>query len=542
MNLEHIDGMPIFRPRHHSELAVRTDAERNLRSVFAPAIYADRDSVNRILQHQFAFYDSLLKSLLPQIASRHFMEFVLTQYDQSVELHVKHSKLLLSTEASSRWAALGPQFRRAAKYLAEATCMLAPSEAPEASEESLLDLTDRCWICCEELVRLSSLSTQTFAVFPDDTLLEIRPEGELDYLILQLRNPDKYEPFAARVRMDTASRKNFVDETDLVYNRSRIASILDGPFKADCGFSMTDALSFGFTLNGNTVQPGSGFDVPFVHEHQLIDGIRRALSVSEETARRLLDGIALRRATMASENRVVWKPKQEYRAFARALFEFPHPSGTHFVWSRRMLEECLMQLYTRLVQKHIPPEWQVGNVMGSLEAYSSSITHSFEDTVIANMRQLNIPAGRFGTGIGQGTHRLEIPPKIGEIDCLGYVAKEQLLIVGDCKLVKPTHEPATFRDDLDKFLDKKGNYVDQILRKTQWVKDNAPAVSAALQSVPGFADNISVKHVAPVLITYYPAFASCFFDHVPCVSLSEFAIAVKRFDGGWPFPQVMNVS
>lgn len=243
---------------------------------------------------------------------------------------------------------------------------------------------------------------------------------------------------------------------------------------------------------------------------------------------------------MLKEGRVVWKPKQEYRAYTRPFFEFPHPTGTHFIWSRNMANECLMMLYTRLVQKNIPSEWKMGSVPKAIEEYAAAITKEFETNVIACLDRLGITSGRFKSSIGQGSAALKIPDLIGELDVLGYWEKEGLLVVGECKLVKPTHEPATFRDDIDKFTGGKDNYVTQVQRKTQWVVDNAQHVVAALQSVKGFPATISVRRVAPVLVTYYPAFASLFIQDVPCVALTELVAEVHR-SGAWPYTPIHDV-
>lgn len=540
-NREVFGGTALYRPNLQAELAVRQEAEAALRKDVKVGIYTKKDDINAILQKHFAFYDEMLKRVIPQIASLAVMDFVLVQYDISFEVNSKYEKVqVIDLSEREKWRKLGPNFRRAAKYLAECITMLAPTNPLSVEPEQVVELIDRCWICAEQMVFLSNLSTQTFALFPDETTLEIRPEGEREWFDLRLNNPGPFEAYGERLRRDTASRKDVIDELAMVYNQQRLKNVLDGPFKASCGFTITDVFQFGFGLSKNTTQPGPGFDVPFVAESQILDSLQSVLGGTSEEAKRLLDGLVLRRDAMLKEGRVVWKPKQEYRAYTRPFFEFPHPTGTHFIWSRSMANECLMMLYTRLVQKNIPSEWAIGSVPKAIEEYAAAITKEFETNVIACLGTLGISAGRFKSSIGQGGAALKIPDLIGELDVLGYWEKEGLLVVGECKLVKPTHEPATFRDDIAKFTAGKENYVTQVQRKTQWVVDNAKQIAAALQSAKGFPATVSARQVAPVLVTYYPAFASLFINDVPCVALTEFVADMRRANA-WPYSPIHDV-
>lgn len=538
-NFEQFGRTKVYRPNVDAEWAVRQEAEANLRASYSVGVYTARDDINSILQSQFSFYDEKLKRLLPKIASRHVMEFVLEQYDLGATVFWDvENGVVNAIDERERWNEIGPDFRRAAKYLAECIAMLAPPESPQVEGGELIELIDSCWICAELMVHLSVLSTQTYALFPNDTTLEIKPEGEHDWFILRLNDWSQFEAFDSRIKQDTSLRKNVLDEMALIYNRQRVADVLDNEFKSSLGFTALYALQFGFQLNANARQPDS--DIPFFSERNCLDIIKGSVGCSEDQARCLLDGLALRRGKMIEEGRVVWKPKQEYRAYTRPFFEFPHPTGTHFIWSRKMAEECLMMLYTRFVQKHVPPEWSVGGIPDAFEEYAAEITKQFEKDTLACLGKLGIAAGTFKSSIGQGATRVQIPENIGEVDVLGYWDREELLVVGECKLVKSALEPATFRDDVSKFTGGTDNYVAQIQRKTNWVRLNAKAIAAALESENGFPNKVEVKKVAPVLVTFYPSFASLSIADVPCVSLAEFDAEIRR-KSAWPYEQVSNL-
>lgn len=533
---EEFSGIRIFRPSVVAELEVWQEVEAQLRDKHSAGSYTEAIAINGILQDYFGLYDTMLKECLPKISSRHLMEFVLTQYDKSCEIR----RATLTSKERERWAEIGPIYRRALKYLAECISMLAPDEAPIAEKQEIERLTEKCFICVEQLVHLSQLSTQTFVLFPDDTTLEILPEGELEWFSLKLNNAETYEKFKDRIDVDTATRTNVIDETKTLYDRERVAKVIDPVFQAEFGVTFTDVIGFATNLVQNVVQPDKGFDIPFIKESQLIDALVQHASITEDQANVILDGFSLRRSSMQSEGRVVWKPKQEYRANSRPFFELPHPTGTHFTWSREMARECLMMLYSRLTQKLVPCEWNQGQMPKALGAYEQEITKLFEDIVIEQLRVRGISASRFKSQIGVRSDKIDVPQDVGEIDLLAYWENEELLIVGDDKLVKPSHEAALYRDDLDKFVGKKKNYVDQVERKTQWVLDNVDDVCRALESTNNFPNTIKISKVAPILVTYYPSFASYFTSDVPIVALTELVSEIET-RSMWPYTPVYEL-
>lgn len=541
MQFENIGGVNLFRPHASSELVIRHEAEASVADAYGQGKYANRGVINAILHSLFAFYDSKLKEALEQVASRDFMEFVLDQYDRSATIDARFKRGELSPADNTRWSTLGPVFRRACKYVAECTCMIATDVPITGDEQTILESTDQCWICAELMVQYAMLSDQTFHLFPDDTTLELWPADQNDWIVLSVADASRYEAFQERIRQDTASRSAYIDESKGIYSRQRILEHLDEVFRADCGFALTDALGFIQSLNTHAIQRGNGFDVPFVSKTQILSCLTADYGLSTQHADTLLDGVCLQSEKMRTEGRVVWRPKQEYRAFARPFFEFPHPSGTHLVWSREMAKECWAMLFTRLAQKQIPPEWRSDNTAHAIEGYVSSITRAFEDTVNLQLCKAGVSARRYKSSSGSGSgNPLVIPGSIGEIDTLGFWAEQGLLIVGEVKLVKSATEPATFRDDIDKFIKKGNNYVEQLKRKTKWALENMERIGQSLSAEKGFPEPVVIRKVAPVLITYYPSFVSYFIDDVPCVSLCEL-LQIVGSTNLWPFKPVYEV-
>lgn len=151
MNFRPFGGIRICRPQTESEIALRIEAEQNLRSKYAVGAYTNKDTINEILRHQFGFYSDILAETIPSIASLHFVEFLLFQYGESskVELTLYRGGKLNARDRAD-WVAIGPTFRRAVEYLIELAVQLAPEEQPAASEDYLLSVLDRVWICAED--------------------------------------------------------------------------------------------------------------------------------------------------------------------------------------------------------------------------------------------------------------------------------------------------------------------------------------------------------------------------------------------------------
>jgi hypothetical protein len=140
MYLEAFGEVEIFRPRLAAELEVRAAAEKHLRRRFEVGIYSDKDQINTILQHNFAFYRDVLEEVIPQIASIHFLKFVLYQFEQYARVDQLQRNGVLNRDRDERWSSIGPNLRRGAKYLAERICFIRPDEAPHARQEYLLGL------------------------------------------------------------------------------------------------------------------------------------------------------------------------------------------------------------------------------------------------------------------------------------------------------------------------------------------------------------------------------------------------------------------
>ena len=120
-----------------------------------------------------------------------------------------YKKDKLNDVKKDEWANLGSNLRRAIKYLAERVTLFEPDQAPISPKSELLATLERVWICAEELVRYYMLSDQTFSIFPDATVLEILPKGQINYWILEIIDNPCAVDLQEHVRIDTANRDHF---------------------------------------------------------------------------------------------------------------------------------------------------------------------------------------------------------------------------------------------------------------------------------------------------------------------------------------------
>ena len=83
MLIEHFGGVPIPTVSPEIGAGMWQAAESHFRTRYKPGVYRDASKINEMIQYHFAFFEKRLKQLLliPKIASRDFMEFVLHIYD-----------------------------------------------------------------------------------------------------------------------------------------------------------------------------------------------------------------------------------------------------------------------------------------------------------------------------------------------------------------------------------------------------------------------------------------------------------------------------
>lgn len=539
MRIEELCGVPIYRPRTATEVLVRAEAEMYLRAKYESGTYTDSKKINEIIHYQFCFFDSQLKMIIPKIGSRHFIEFILHQYDLSCQIDSIWKKGELPAENANDWPGYLAQRRRALKYLAECTAMFGTNEAPTAAENDLLDLTDRAMICAEELVQMATLSDQTYMLFPDDSQLFINPPGKLDYFFLDVARPIGKE-FLHRTRKDLGLRRKYIPFDYPLYDKDMRISILNEAFQTVFGLSHEGCIYILESLIHNATVPPSGFPIPFVPRDQMVKNASEVSGATPEAIERILNGFTASRTNMIAEGRQVWKPKQEYRAWRRGFFDFPHHTGIHLTWSKGMAKECMAVTIRDMAFQRVPPEWEAPSIRQGLNLLANRCGKEFERFCADHLKQRGFHiAASFRNYIGTGEAKQIIPGNVGELDCLAYSPTKRLLVLLECKLVQSGTEAVRFRDDLAQFTNPKDGFFVKFQKKVDWVRQNMKTIAMALESLPEAAGlDITPTETTIALVTFYPSIAS-YYTQFPCMSISELLDSLDT-TGEWPYPQGLS--
>lgn len=537
MEFEAFGDLQVFRPRASVEREIRYASEAHLRSRIPVGRYVKKEEINRIVQHQFKFYSDLLNELLPAVASRDFLEFVLNEFETASKIEQLQRTGRLTENEIERWMRLNKTVRRATKYIAERIILLQPDESPAAEKKFLLPIAEKVWICAEEMVDLYVVSDLVHSIYPEHSFLEILPPGKSDYLNqgLLVDNLD----IERRIDLDVENRNRFIPDPTFVLDFNEHDKIIGEAVKDSIGVTYLEALQIIAQIIEGSRPPPVGFPIPFIHREILVDTFSNALVHSPGIIERVLTGFTLSKKQMESEGREIWKPKQEYRAYRRAFFECPHPTGQHIAFSKAMAIESLIIMQKDVVFGKLPPEWMSPTVEKSLKKLSNEAGKWFENTVEENLKKIGFQGIKSAKkGIGFADKRIIIPPEVGEIDFVGYSAEEKILLVVECKLVRDSFEPKLFQDDIHEFVNAKKAYVKKFRKKVDWVKDNVSSISEALTSTGIYEADVEASKVAAVMITFIPTIASYFIADYPCVSLTEFILAYENSE---EFPYQVGV-
>jgi hypothetical protein len=270
------------------------------------------------------------------------------------------------------------------------------------------------------------------------------------------------------------------------------------------------------------------FPTLFVQRGQVLDELTKFIpSRPRASIERAIDGFSISPANLKADQRVVWNPKQESRAYRRGFFVFPHETGPHLAFSREMAKESLMQLVFWVCFKRLPVEWRTPETLKALDGLSLAASEWFEGIICRNLQSLGILGQRRHRTLGSGHSQIQIPDAVGEIDFLGYHAEQKLLVLAEAKMVMTGLEARYWRDDLDEFVFRSGSYAERFRRKLTWVAENRHAISAAL----GFSPAVEV---GCAMLTLYPCIARAFIPDFPCVSVTEFMLDYERARR-WPY-------
>ena len=525
MQTESFGPARILRPSAEMAMVIRAEARAHMLEKFQIGTYTDSAKANAILQHQYDFYARRLQHAVSRIAGRDSLEFVLFQYDQTAL--VLHGKDIHDAQTKERWLRQEGDFRRGMKHLAELITINGPIMTRPSKQESYVAM-DFCLLATETMAALSEMSHRVHGIFSDGATLTIHPDGnELDWEVHIGGKHSGYDrTIADRVTRDRQNRSKFFDDHQFDIHTDRHAEILDPAFESEFGWSYARFISaLGHLIDG-AVPASEALPTLFINRHT-IEAFFASHGEPEGTVAALLDGFTVTSEQMRAEKRVLWNPKQEYRAYRRGFYAFPDPTGPHMAFSREMARENLIQLVNGVCYKRLPSEWKTKRIGKALEVLSKKASDWFEAEVTKNLGAVGISGRGFDKQVNLQGQSIKIPAEVGEIDFLGVDKSNNLLVIVEAKMTFTGLEAKYWRDDVEAFVTGRNSYAVKFRKKVAWVQ----ACRGELAELFGLK---TPPQIAAAMVTLYPCIAEMFISDFPCISLTELMLDFKKA-GRWPY-------
>lgn len=531
MHYESFGNQQIFRPRSFVERPLLDQEAEHFFTQVTPGEYTSSTDINAAIQHLCKFYGPLLEANLQKLASRDYIEFLLSEYNASFEIEMLARKGKLSEGEAARWQELGRVFRRAIKYLLERVCALKPLSQPEISDEDLLQATELVQVCAEEFVQLCILSDSTYSVFPEETRLTVFPAGAPKLYLFEVLN-ERSLLMDERVEIDGLNRSRVLKGRSIDRNVDAQNEYLSSFLQAH-GVEYKDAINLlGHIVD--SVPPSEGpFEVQFFHKADLLASFSKQLGLSETVLEKVFSGFLITADQLNRDPAVIWNPKRSHRAYRRAIFEVPHADGICWAWCSGMAHEALETLIQGVVFQQFPEEWRTPEVQLELAKLDNDRGKWFEQRAEAALRAAGYEGICSIKKLQAQGAIVHLPDDVGELDYVGYSAARKHLILLECKMTMWTSEPKLWRDDLNRFLNKGRGYAAKFRKKRDWLLANISPVTEALSTE--LKSSIKAESFSCAMITFWPNIASCFIDDFPCVSLSELIVDMENKAGCWPY-------
>ncbi len=521
MNKEFFGEVSIFRPNLNIEIEKREEIESFVRKNYAPGKYVG-DTISPIFHCIVEYLDAKIRQNIIKIISRDFIEFILFQYDQATLIQKNRNNL--STQEKKRWDELGPIFRRSTKYIAEITTLQHQTDTiSRLSEDECLSILSAIYIYTEELFTFCNASDAAFYLFPEDTIIEITKPSE-EHFFKYYTKQEVFNDMRRRVDFDTQNKHKYIEDKEIIYDLAIKERFLNNAFTNTLKCSFSDCIACLKNIIDNSIPSpqNKSFPVLYIQQEKIYSILSDISGIERCVIEKIVSGFTLTQNNLI--DRKAYKPKQKYRALARAFFEWDDIDyGKHFVWSSQMAMEALLFLIRDITFSILPFEWKSKNTEIALGHLNGYVGKWFETVSKKQLELLGYTVLCGLKSIGVGQNRLIIPQEgIGEIDILAYSQKQNILLIGECKMVKEGFDPVYFKDSLSEFVNSEKSYANKFKAKIEWVAQNIQAVYNALLHLTEFKQMQKPSTLVPIMLTYAPSFAEYYIEDFPCVSLTEF--------------------
>ncbi|MDV7210975.1 hypothetical protein [Azotobacter beijerinckii] len=520
-----VAGIEIFRASDVHERIVYNRIKNAVFKSFSPGRYTEKAVIVSVVNLMYKQYYDILDEFLPKVVPRGFVTFLASEYERYGQVSDAYKLNKLSEGDEVFWLSYAIHARRGIKHILELLCrsnMEAGKVADTQGEWE--DALSMVFIAAEELVSLY-MRSDNYRGFMDEVTLTLDP-SQFTYFHVKEDGELKFD-----IRESVRDFQKYLPSPMFLQDTNAHAEILDASFVETLGLSYKGTLSTLQWIIETYSDKANPEGLGSFEWEEVVNSMTLSFGITPPQAELILNGFCLSAEDM--EDRELFRPKQEYRAYKRAFFKAPCNGVNWLFFSRRMALECLAILVSDVPFRKLPPEWQSKSVSKALDVLSLKAGRWFENAIKQNLETLGIIGSpSVKTLYLSDTERLKIPAEVGEIDFLGFHEMKKLLVIIEVKQVGYATEPRMFIDDLSKFMGGSNSYSAKFIKKYNWVLDNVESVEKHFAHKFNLASKLEVAGYA--MITLYPTIVSTKIKEFSCVSISEFMNKSHGSDA-WPF-------
>ncbi len=516
---------------------VRQQAESALRATFTPGSYFNEDSTF-LLNNLFTIYNSSLQSVASFLCNSATLSYLSQLYERIDLVSNLYKSNLGSSSLVVFWEEKGALYRQTIDYLLETILQSSDNITTDVKltkEHSIL--FDYCWEFARQSIVVSNWSNFHYMLASPSSGINLLEPGSDAFLEDNLDQSD-IEVAHYTHRISANSKKHIIhrnqNSLDFTDNLSLYTHLLDNSFQTSLGFSFSflyHFLSSDFSSELlELYKPSMKSDFPVIIPRELFLEFLQLKGLSSTFVEVFLSGLSLTHINLKDNPREIWQTTAEFRLGRRPLFSFTMTNVVYLAYSPSRLTNYLALLMAGLPFNQLPRNWKTPIISKALARLSNQAGNWFENLTASELAKLNIVGGCYSSSIAYEKDSILIPSEVGEIDYIGYSHKERILYVLECKYLSSSFSPRNFRNELSAFIKGKKSYVNQLSRKTNWVRENREQIldiMLKLARINSSFDRSSV-FIYSSFITYYNAFPSAFLSPHNCETLFSLTESIKK--------------
>lgn len=502
----------LFRPVQKYEDEQYERIKKKVFSIFPSGRITDLEEIISVCMTIYREHELILEENIKTLDPLSLVMLILNQYEEYEKENSAHHKFALSAAKDEYWQSYASHARRGMKYLMEQLCrncttLHGTKEDKLTYHEKIASLS-RIFISIEEMCS-TYIRIDGYKFIYNNVELVL---NEQEYTYFNV--PQDLDP---RNRLDIRSERKEIKSRikGLPYsiNIEDHGRVLDPPFSEYLGLNYTQLIKFLDDYIKSEANP-----IGVVPKSKIAMDLKTKFNISFEQATQAIHGFSIRAINL--DNRTLFSPKQEHRAYHRGFFEFIHNDTAVLFFSRAMALESLGILINNTCYQKLPEEWIGPGVETNLTTLSNKAGKWFEDVVSNNLTKVGIHAISSVERYRSKGKTITPPKNIGEIDFIGYLQEQNALFVIEAKNVRFNTEPRLFRDDLSKFINGKKSYTSKFISKCQWVIDNLRTVTDELKQ-QGISIR-SIEKVYKIMVILAPSPVEDRISEFSCINLVGF--------------------